>query len=409
MENNNRKLFELYALLLAREFLDEEHWPESLSKLSEDVIYKYINEYYCTINGEYLDIGNDKETLFNFEKEQSRYEMLCDNIKKVLANICDYDGSTVDLFVLRNLIPIYDSVYNSISEYVDKFSCHESELSKLSKEEVIEIVKEILTEVDPSLEWVELYNDILDSNVVYVNELNQEKKDLLCGLLGVDVSSINSHIRSEAGDFLLLNYNGNTSDVVNTIHEFIHYVNRRNCKKRIDIFCEFPSIFYEFYALNYLRRKSYSNDEIENIKLDRVLDLHYCILESFLMIHYVKMFIENYDINHELDISYFPLLFPGEEYPYDEMGTYVKDFCDECTMDFVKKEYDLKSVTSYIVGSYLTLNAINNLSSTLLDEIRAYTNNSSDCNLYDFFVDLGINPDEIDLKKDDKKRKRVYN
>ena len=413
MENKkSMKLHELYTLLLTMDCIDVEEWPQSLSLLSEDLIYKYINKFYHYFNGKSLDIDRDREELYDFARRESRYHVLCDNIKRILKDICDYDGNTVDLFILKNLIPIYDGIYESVNDYIDGFSCNKCELSKLSKDEVIEMVRDVLTEIDPSLEWLEIYNSILNDRIIYVNELSPEKEELLSELTGIDIHSGDTYVRTDNdGDLILLNYEGSINDVVNTIHEFIHYVNRRNCNNQINIFCEFPSIFYEYYTLNYLKRNGYSNDEVENVRRNRILDLYYNILDSFVIVHYIKIFVENYDINKELDIKYFPELAMGlkKEIPLEMVEDVVLDLCDESTEEMIINPDNLRKITYYIVGTYLTINAINNLTPTLLDEIRAYTNNMTDFNLYDLFAELGVNVDEINLKRSEKARKRVYN
>ena len=83
--------------------------------------------------------------------------------------------------------------------------------------------------------------------------------------------------------------------------------------------------------------------------------------------------------------------------------------CDYCTELMMSNPSLLRRVTSYVVGSYLTLNSINRVDSDMLDIMKKYTENIDDYNPYDIFVGLGIDIDSIDLKKCEKRRKKVRN
>ena len=67
--------------------------------------------------------------------------------------------------------------------------------------------------------------------------------------------------------YLFLNCHGNLNDIVLTIHEIIHYINGvyDNVNDVNPIIREFPSIFYEMYAIKYLSKLGYSNSDIENV------------------------------------------------------------------------------------------------------------------------------------------------
>ena len=146
--------------------------------MSDERIYEYINIFYKRCYGKSLDIKHDKERLFEFARSQVRYELLTDVIKKIIIRIFDSDEDlkTVDSFILNNLSSIHKNIYADVWNYVANFKFEECELSKLTKDEVINIVKGILINVDPSLEWLKIYNDIPLKKIVYLNELSLDEK-----------------------------------------------------------------------------------------------------------------------------------------------------------------------------------------------------------------------------------------
>ena len=408
------ELYNAYGILLAKKIVKDD--KGILSGISDEEIYESINICYQNCYGRSLDIKKNKKKLYEYAKEMSRYRLLSENIKIMLMRICDYDDETVDLFMLKNLMSIYENIYAQVWKYVDNFiSFEECGLSKLTKEETINIVRNILKSVDPSLEWLNLYNNILNKKIIYLNELNgDEKKELYDSLADYNNNYYeNACVKRKDDDaIILLTYNGDTLDVVNTIHEFIHYINEHKHKGiiEVNVLTEFPSIFYEYYALEYLRKMGYSEMEIKNLEDTRVYDLWHCIMNTYILGYYIKIFKENYEITEDLDIKYYLLMFSDtEELTFDDIKKSVHKECDYCTELMMSNPSLLRRVTSYVVGSYLTLNSINRVDSDMLDIMKEYTENIDDYNPYDIFVGLGIDIDGIDLKKCEKRRKKVRN
>lgn len=93
------------------------------------------------------------------------------------------------------------------------------------------------------------------------------------------------------------------------------------------------SIFYEYYALDYLRRMGYDDKEIKYLESARVYDLWDGIMNTFLIGHYVKIFIENYDINQDLDVKYTRMLSSDmQKYlSLNKIQKKVLENCDDCT------------------------------------------------------------------------------
>jgi len=413
---NNVQLFGAYGLLLAKKYLNEEDRPEGLHGLSDKEIYRCINMFYERRYGKSLDIVKNRKELYSFARKESRYYILCENIKMLIMRICNFDLETVDLFMLKNLLTIYGNIYAVIWNYVDDFKFEECRLSKLTKDEVIDIVRGVLTEVDPSLEWLKIYNDIFDKRIIYLNELDDnEFKKLNDTLEDYDEDNFeNACVKTKKGDHLvLLTYEGNIGDVISTVHEFMHYIIeiKRDNKEVTNILMEFPSIFYEYYALIYLKRMGYSDKEIKYLESYRTCDLWNGIVDTYLLSHYIKIFVENYEINEELDIEYFSLIADDDvkNLTYDEIMKNVYEQCDACTEFIMTNPQHLEGVTSYVVGSYLALNAIDRLGKNTLYNMKDYTNNISDYNPYDIFVGLGIDVDKLELKNIEKRRKKIRN
>ena len=168
-------------------------------------------------------------------------------------------------------------------DYLNGFANNNGTMCKVNNWKIKDIIKDILDEVDGTSEWLEIYLDAVNSgHIIYLNELDDESLNKLKRGLGIlNIESFDNtcmHLGNK-DRYLFLNYKDNLGDVIFTIHEIIHYINEilDNGRNVFPLVREFPSIFYEMYALNYLYKIGYSEEELMKVYHFRIDDLNVCI------------------------------------------------------------------------------------------------------------------------------------
>ena len=151
------KLYELYYILCVYLLLDEEIVPYDI-----DEVWQEVNKHYAIEEGHSLDLNEEisLRALFQFAKEKSRYKLLDELMVHLYNRFINKDEfvDSRDLFFLGNIeemktIMDYENKY--IIKNMDDIDC---DIPKINKDEVIVHVRNVLREIDPSMEWLNIYN-----------------------------------------------------------------------------------------------------------------------------------------------------------------------------------------------------------------------------------------------------------
>ena len=150
------------------------------------------------LKSQQLDINseNDKNILYEWIKEKTRYELLnyvIMSVIKIFSYSVDNNGNMIkytDPFVEKNIIPLINLVEKYLPNILENLSDQEFGLSSVSEEECQKLIKEYLVEVDPSLEWLTLYEDAIKNNkIIYLDKYSSEEQKQLLSKLGLSYSS----------------------------------------------------------------------------------------------------------------------------------------------------------------------------------------------------------------------------
>ena len=373
MELEKMKLYELYHLLL----IDIIHRDKDISNLDIDKLFKLVNEKYKEENGVYLD---KKSELYKWLSDKSRYILLDDLLVRLFARfiniemIKNIEIDNTDIFFVNNINEmkrIMDEEGEIISN-IEIVKCDNK--TKIDKDNVIEIVKDILIKLDNNGEWLDIYNNaIRDKKIIYLNELSKEELDKF-----KEDNDINQDLNkyrnvccfnTNGSMYIILTYTGNISDISSTIHEVIHYISRcYNNKNEKLILRELPSIFYEIYTLNYLNELGYSKKEIDEIKLNRYTDTYEAILDIDILMNYFIILLSKGNITKDDVIDEYRICMRniyGNDNYYEIPNEYDSR-CDDVIHDLIKNQYMLFKSYPYIIGSYLASMAINKLDSDMM-------------------------------------------
>ena len=375
---NEMDLSELYYIVLYSNKYGEE---ETLCDI--DMVYEEIGKRYYEENNVYV---NDSDVLFNWLKEKAKYLLLDDMMLHMFNGLIKNDEEDNEIklryadpfFVsnileLRNIMLKYGKTINENKE--------EIKLSKMKDYQVANMVRDILSEVDPSLEWLNIYEEMINENrILYVNLLTDKQREILEGKLGVDLNHEDGnffiYLKATNEAYVLLNYTGTIADVATTIHEVIHYISRykNNFEEEEPILREFCSTFFELYAYNYLEKMGYDKKEISMINKDRTNNVVRYLDDVLIICDYLIMFMMNAKVSKEYDAVI----------NNDER-------VDRCTNTLIENPYLLSCYYPYFFGNYLATKGIEQMENDkfLLSVVKYITDKLPGMDAYTVFNLMG--------------------
>ena len=375
------KLYELYLMvLLCNKYVDKE-MPYDM-----DYIWNAISKYYyynTNINTQ------DRDILFDFIKNSERYNLLDKLMNQVVDRFINKDGAIdkTDKFFISNVIEMKKIMEEHQEYLINKIKDKKDvSLSKISKWGTINHVKEILKIIDPSGEWLNIYEEVLDKGkIAYFNELDDDakkriKEDFFIDSCEEDINSC-AFINNSEG-YIILTYKGTIADVVATVHEISHYISRykNNWQEEVPTLREFHSIFYELYALDYLKKAGFKEEEIEALNQERSRYLNRQLSEKMVLMDYLVMYIRYGRIKEEYDSS-------CDKY----------ERCDKCVNYLVNNPYVLHDFYPYIIGNSLATLAMERIKNDkiLFSIIKYITDNISKIDAYDVFNIVGLGDNRL--------------
>lgn len=395
------ELYELYYLVYAYAVHGEE-----VVAYDMESVWKKICDMYFDENKNMLDIydDNDRDILFKWMQGKCRYQLLDTLILNMFYKFVNEENNGLDNrdeFFINNIDMMNEIMKHEYVNINNKIYNNDINLSAISKNKTIAIVKEILLEIDANGEWLRIYEEALSNNrIIYLNELDSDKEKKLKDKLGLPslkyVENTCLSIGKSKDWYIFLKYKNDISDVTTTIHEMVHFINK-HCNKgeqEEPLLREFPSIFFELYAGKYLVKIGYDESEIERLNSGRLADTYMALNESMGFVYYLKMLIDNGKINEYLDKN------------YSYLGNNYHKNCDNCIKDLVINPYAFFEIYPYIIGNYLANKAIKNIDNDnqLLTMVKYITENLSRINVGDVFR---IIVPEIEIIDDNENKTKV--
>ncbi len=225
-------------------------------------------------------------------------------------------------------------------DYVDRFIKNYPKeimpLTPLSEEELKELFKRFLKEIDPTEELIQLFEEGIQKNRIHFYE-SQDPVDE------------NESVVKTPG-IITLYCNGCMNDFRILAHEFAHYLlmNKGDIPKFS--LSEFLSIFLELEAVDFLERNGLSQEECEairNIREKSLLDIYTGVTELFIQIDEKKK-----GIGLTAEWIYQTL---REFYDQKEEEFSIEDaktLMDDYTIDLVQEGSKLMERPTYLVGYY---------------------------------------------------------
>ncbi|MBQ8534304.1 MAG: hypothetical protein IJ463_01320 [Bacilli bacterium] len=260
---SRNQLEELYS--------SEKSIEETVKTLGESLYQKEI--YEDILIKEYFDEFGSKEDFINYLKTKNNTQEIIAKIKnkyrfkaynKVLQNIVEYLESC-GYFYPENMLEICGNIHFEMRELtfskvidLEDYEARLSLLPKMNKLTLDKYFREFLKEIDPEGLLLRMYNEALLKRKI---KFSKNYKGSFCVINEKDAS-------------LEIKDTGTIKDFFTLSHEFMHYVLNTYNKNSIPLALEeFPSIFFEKYAIDFLIRKGYSENQLEVLHDFRLNDL----------------------------------------------------------------------------------------------------------------------------------------
>ena len=173
-----------------------------------------------------------------------------DKLNYYLNEICKHLEKE-NAFLLENIYAISrlnDEVLKHIEDYrLD----NKTKQNKLTFEDVFLLARKIIASIDKS--YLESFDNLIKSGELDFS-FESAYEDSQC---------ISMHRKNQVKQIININREFNYNDVRLLVHEFIHYTNGKHISPNRHYFTEFLSIYFEFYAIDYLLKKGINKDEID--------------------------------------------------------------------------------------------------------------------------------------------------
>ena len=367
------------------------HDPQDLE--AQYIYYQLAYDYLIrTGENEYL-----KKHFYSDEFERSDISYLCayeirDCYEELLhEKIKSFQSSHLYTEIMSNI----DTIYRVIDFTTNQRNRNQNKsvkIPKLSKRRFEERVIGALTYIDPTNKLLEEYLEFKKEGKV--NLIYGEPKGI-SGYIEIE----NRFTREIVDRYINIYMKRNLYDVKCLIHELGHYF-YRNTEETADndnrLLVEYPSIYFEKKALEYLVKVGYSEaiiEEIENERkkdnkktLDRFLPSLYCIECNTDIGEYHIEEVKKFANGHKVK----PPDTRIEKYMLDKDKRSVKKDHFRCLVGTLNTVDDDTTNLKYLIGSYLATYSINNLPHEEVLRILEYIRHP-DSNLAKMVELVGIN------------------
>lgn len=301
--------------------------------------------------------------------------------KDLLSNIL-FTSSYMDAtFYIDYISKLAHEYINSVSN--NSFNNRFFKKEYLDTNSIFLIAREIIRSID--LKYVNTFDYCLEHNLFNINKYKVSKGNIYIGYPGIKQTNPKINL------FLENTY----YDILTLVHEFIHFVaiNNKNISRPYMLLTEFYSIYYEDYALEYLKHNQIDLDYTRRIYATLINANDYLLNEeNYLKI--IKSFLNNGKVDRE-KLYY--------EYGYDFDFIVSKMLNKQENIKFRYRSFP------YIIGTILTYYVKDKYSRDIIKNSLDNINNSLDINdfilyLKEYGIDI-TNVDLVDLLKPIKERK----
>lgn len=237
----------------------------------------------------------EKEKIFTWLNSRRRYDLINHLLEEQYQILIQADNEQTahDEFLKQNLAQVLklSEVDFLNGNIILPSKTPEIDLPKLSQDDLDKLCIEFFIKVDPSLKWLKIYNKLKAENrIVYTKKEQSPQVEWECTFT------------PETGAEIMAPLDGTIQDFKSFIHEFAHCVSFLSLNKDENVprsLAEYPSIFFEIYALKFLKDKGYSQEIIDELLRQRSIVTQDNKMDICPTLGYLLQFIEKGPITFE--------------------------------------------------------------------------------------------------------------
>lgn len=415
---------ELLCALYVKELLKENVSSEyfSYEEILSAITSKYLKKY-----GE-CHLTN--EELTDWLKDNYRYPLLNDLIENEIIKIACFSNDKKDAFVFDNLEALLEIIIKEVKDnLLSEINYDFSKVNKgknLTEEEFNQLLTKFLRVIDPSFEWLNIYNEALENNQIHFVKADDllEKKRLF-KIFNLDefarkIEDLTWNFTIASGNNLniIVERNFNIKDFWAFIHEFIHFIEyKKNASKAKSLSLEeFSATTYEKLALAFLGDEGYDTEEIEKMLHLRNYNTYRAGIDIIPIFSFMNKMLQSgqitkeeeienakkvINLNNKLDQDIKEKLKEKEPH-YFSAVKYSNHICDETITSLIMNTGRVRKEYPYIIGNYLAKLMVEKINSNELTfkDMKKIVENISVIDPNNLFLLLGVN-----LKKSETPKK----
>lgn len=404
LDDKNVLMAMYIELLIRQNFNNVQTIIQATPNIDDETIMFIISYKYYEENGsiddfiENLKFHLDDEKIFEWLKNKERFNTYNYLLEMTVNFLKDFD---IDFF--NNINEVIDKIYRDVMSVLAQSKVSNENLPKISIDKMDKLFNDFLIYIDAPDSWKEMYQTLKNNHYIVYEDAKDEVDASACykdndGILKIKITT-----------------DGTISCFSSLVHEFIHYVSWSENNLQFSLI-EFPSIFFEKIAADFLKQSGYSGEIITYVvnkrkknNLDIIVGLnglfsdiaHYsnnnkikredkiALLKGQCAILYqtkekmAKIFEEN---NIEIE----PHFLERQAIDFEKV---VDDECDSLINCYIQNGLLVLNGYQYLMGSVLTdeiYNKIDISNDVFLKMIRL-TQNLSELNLNNILEEFEIN------------------
>lgn len=297
------------------------------------------------------EIRNQKMGIFDYYHSNKKYQELYNYLHKkeplpkakVLSFLQNqYRYPLTKLLLVDDLVSLIEEYYvpsvnSNPLDLIDYIIWESEEMSiiensftdftkityPMSKEQSMEVFKKFLIKIDPSLSLLNLA--IKAEQEGRLIDRKRDKRVLhTYQIQRYPYNPVFTTSQDEQG-YIYIPWTNTVDDVISLVHEFFHYVINKNKHIIQYELIEFPSIFFESLACEFLLQEGYPKEVVEEIKRNRRISTVNNANDIIEMATLMKLYNRDMTITMEDDIALLDCDFP---IPREEQEMFAIRNCD---------------------------------------------------------------------------------
>lgn len=402
---------------------------QSNSNVTDEELYSLIAYIYfkktATFDDfvDYLKDKKDIDKILNWTKNETRF-----NTYNYLLEVTINFLKQSDFEFFESISDIVYAMFNqSIKNIFMQHPEKEVELPSITAQEFDNLFYKFLDYINAPESWKQMYDELKSSDRISFETLPEDFDNSMCYKDDNDILRV------------LVSTDGTIKCFSSFVHEFAHYVSMQDIVKVSQFsISEFPSIFFQKLAAEFLRNSGYNKDIVDKVESDRNKNNQELYSGLSTIFNDISRFIRKGPILKEDKVLYwenhFRLIQETKEKIVklcEEKGQSIPDldFLEQQKIDIdkeVDKECDLLidgfiqngllilNGYQYLLGTYLAEEVLQKSieDETIIPRMINVTNNLSNMNLKDVLAEFDMQnlfddtkeKGKVKLKKTDEKK-----